>query len=229
MNALMNLFACKSPPDNTINRIEALENQMLDALANKDTINDLVRRVQSLETRADKTDNKLDGHENMLADHERRIKALESMDLSPSAAPTGEIDTGAILKQLKMVQSEVSLMRSDFNEFKDKTAVDLDKLRMEMMQYTDKETGDLKKTLVQKIDSAVDSVKYDLERLRAEFETFKSKDFRDLEARVTALEKKFKLLNDAFSNLKIPESTGTGGVSQEAFDALVGRVNDLQD
>lgn len=107
MNALMNLFACKSPPDNTINRIEALENQMLDALANKDTINDLVRRVQALETRADKSDNKLDGHENMLADHERRIKALESMDLSPSA-PTGDIDTGAILKQLKLVQSEVS-------------------------------------------------------------------------------------------------------------------------
>ena len=60
MNALMNLFACKSPPDNTINRIEALENQMLDALASKDAINDLMRRVQSLETRADKTDNKLD-------------------------------------------------------------------------------------------------------------------------------------------------------------------------
>ena len=45
MNQLMNLFACKSPPDNTINRIEALENQMLDALANKDAINDLMRRV----------------------------------------------------------------------------------------------------------------------------------------------------------------------------------------
>lgn len=33
---------------------------MLDALASKDAINDLMRRVQSLETRADKTDNKLD-------------------------------------------------------------------------------------------------------------------------------------------------------------------------
>ena len=36
-------------------------------------------------------------------------------------------------------------MRSDFTEFKDKTAQDLEKLRMELQQYTDKETGDLKK------------------------------------------------------------------------------------
>lgn len=36
-------------------------------------------------------------------------------------------------------------MRSDFTAFKDQTAIDLDKLRMEMQQYTDKETGDLKK------------------------------------------------------------------------------------
>ena len=54
----------------------------------------------------------------------------------------------------------------------------------------------MKKVLVQKIDNAVDSVKFDVERLRAEFETFKSKEFRDLEARVTALEKKFKFLSD---------------------------------
>ena len=58
-------------------------------------------------------------------------------------------------------------------------------------------------------------------RLRAEF--------KDLEARVTALEKKFLQLQSAFANLKIPESSGGGGVSQEAFNALVQRVNDLED
>jgi hypothetical protein len=31
-----------------------------------------------------------------------------------------------------------------------------------------------------------------------------------------------------FNNLKIPESSGGGGVSQEAFDALVRRVDDLE-
>ena len=105
MNALMNLFACKNPPDNTINRIEALEKQMLDALANNDKINDLLRRVQSLETRADKSDRRLDGNDDPLADHERRIKALESMDLSPGAPVqvSGDLDTAAILKQLQLV------------------------------------------------------------------------------------------------------------------------------
>ena len=120
-------------------------------------------------------------------------------------------------------------MRNDFTSFKEQNAIDLEKLRNDLQNYTDKETGDLKKFMLQKIDTAMDSLKYELDRLRAEFETFKSKDFRDLEARVSALEKKFKLLNDAFANLKIPQSTGTGGVSQEAFDALAQRVAELED
>ena len=45
-------------------------------------------------------------------------------------------------------------------------------------------------------------------------------DFKNLEARVTALEKKFATLQNAFANFKIPEASG-GGVSQEAFNALV--------
>ena len=49
-----------------------------------------------------------------------------------------------------------------------------------------------------------------------------------MEARVAALEKKFLRLSEAFTNLKIPESSGGGGVSQEAFDALVRRVDDLE-
>ena len=68
---------------------------------------------------------------------------------------------------------------------------------------------------------------HELDRLRAEFETHKNKTFKDLETRVVALEKKFLRLSDAFANLKIPEGTG-GGVSQEAFDALVRRVDDLE-
>ena len=97
---------------------------------------------------------------------------------------SGDIDTAAILKQVNMVRSELS-------NFQTKTAQDLEGLRLELRAYTDKETGDLKKMLVKKIDEAVDSLRYELDRLRAEFETFKTKDFRDLEARVSALEKKF--------------------------------------
>ena len=91
----MNIFAAKTPPDNTINRIEALEKKVTDLLNREapapqiihqtvqnikqvteeapvqaapvpagpgldqdalDKIEDLLRRVQGLETRADKTD-----------------------------------------------------------------------------------------------------------------------------------------------------------------------------
>ena len=64
-------------------------------------------------------------------------------------------------------------------------------MRLELQAYTDRETGDVKKFLVKKIDEGLDTLRYEVDRLRAEFENFKNKDFRDLEARVSALEKKF--------------------------------------
>ena len=62
-----------------------------------DKLNDLLRRVQSLETRADKTDREQVIQDERLDDHERRLKGLESLDMTPVAA-SGEIDTSAILK-----------------------------------------------------------------------------------------------------------------------------------
>ena len=147
MAQLMNIFAAKTPPDNTINRIEALEKKVTDLLnrpvpepqiihqtvqnvkqvteeapvqaapagpiidqASLDKIDDLLRRVQGLETRADKTDRHQDQQDETLTDHERRIKALEAMDLSAAVPPTatGEVDTAAILKQVNIVKAEVS-------------------------------------------------------------------------------------------------------------------------
>ena len=104
---------------------------------------------------------------------------------------------------------------------------DLEALRLEMKGYTDKELSAGLKNLNTKIDDMNEKLKHEIERHRAEFETFKNKDFKDLEARVAALEKKFRHLSDAFANLKIPESNNNG-VSQEAFDALVRRVDDLE-
>ena len=106
---------------------------------------------------------------------------------------------------------------------------DLEGLRIELRGYTDTEVSSLKKSLSKKIEDVAEASKYELDRLRAEFETFKSKDFRDLEARVTALEKRMMKLSEAFNNLKIPESSGNGGVSLEAFNALAQRVSDLED
>ena len=71
---------------------------------------------------------------------------------------------------------------------------DLEGLRIELRGYTDTEVSSLKKSLSKKIEDVAEASKYELDRLRAEFETFKSKDFRDLEARVTALEKRMMKL-----------------------------------
>ena len=128
MGELMKHFAMKSPPDNTIKRIEVHEKQMEEALtrhANQrspapvassggpgldqdalDKLNDLLQRVQSLETRAGQTDSKLKAHDDNLTDHERRIKALESMDMGGAAVVSGDVDTAAILKQVNMIRQE---------------------------------------------------------------------------------------------------------------------------
>jgi len=78
------------------------------------------------------------------------------------------------------------------------------------------------------MDDVGDRLQHEVDRLRAEFEQFKNKDFKDLELRVQALEKKFLNLANAFANMKMPEASG-GGVSQEEFNALVQRVADLED
>ena len=235
MSQLMNIFASKTPHDNTIKRIEELENQIKN-LGNPgpagldgdsmSKLNDLLRRVQSLETRADKSDRRMDLADDMLADHERRIKALESKDvpMPEITSSSGEVDMTALKNFIAL---EVSKVRNEVNTLESKVKVDLDQLRIELRGYTDQQTDTVSQKLTLKMNEAFEKLSYEQDRLRAEFETFKSKDFRDLEARVTALEKKFLRLQEAFNNLKIPESAG-GGVSQEAFDALVQRVNDLE-
>ena len=63
--------------------------------------------------------------------------------------------------------------------------------------------------------------------LNAEFENFKQRDFRELEGRVTALEKKLKNLAEAFNNLKIPEATG-GGIDEGALKQIYEKLAELE-
>lgn len=186
-------------------------------------LTDLLQRVQSLETRAGQTDTKLKSHDDTLADHERRLKALESMDMGGSTTVvSGEVDTASILKQ-------VGLIRQEFVNFREvKYVEDLEGLRNELKGYTNKEVATAKTSLSKEIKETNEALKYELDRLRAEFETFKSRDFKDLEARVSALEKKLQRLNEVVANLKIPESSGGSGVSEEAFRQLEQRVHNLE-
>ena len=109
-----------------------------------------------METRADKTDRHQDQQDETLNDHERRIKALEAMDLSASVPVSGDVDTAAILKQVNIVKAEVSQVRSESLTFKEKTINDLEALRLELRGYTDKEVGDASKKLTKKITDLTD-------------------------------------------------------------------------
>lgn len=67
---------------------------------------------------------------------------------------------------------------------------ELDKLKLEISKYVDKEVDRLERV----VQSSVDGVKIDLDNLRREFEAFKNNDFKKLQDRVTALEKRLKEL-----------------------------------
>ena len=98
MNALYNVFASKNPPDNTIKRIEALEAKVADLDGFKDqATQQLAKHTSDIAS--------LQGLQDILNQHDARIKALENME-----APTvsGDLDTDAILKQVNLVKSELS-------------------------------------------------------------------------------------------------------------------------
>ena len=62
--------------------------------------------------------------------------------------------------------------------------------------------------------------------LSAEFENFKQRDFRELEARVSALEKRCQRLAEQFANFKIPEMGAP--TDDSALRALAEKVADLE-
>jgi len=96
MNALYNIFASKSPPDNTIKRIEALEKQVA-SMSKVDE--DLTKRVVALEAFCDDTDHVIhEQHDKVFALLDKRIKKLEAAEAPVMPNMTGDIDTAAILK-----------------------------------------------------------------------------------------------------------------------------------
>ena len=109
----------------------------------------LTTRVQILEKG-------LGAANNTLNVHTTDINALKNV--KPIEMPeTGEIDTSAIFKAIKAVETNL-------NSFKSETEED-----------QEKQWAAIKKC---------DNLGHELDRLRAEFEMHKNKDFKDLEARV---------------------------------------------
>ena len=105
--SLMNIFASKNPPDNTIKRIYDLENLFkdlngrvkgLDGLT--DRLASLEGRVAKLETRADSSEKRLDVDEADIEELKRKVAALENMEIPDSGPAPANLDTAGIMKQI---------------------------------------------------------------------------------------------------------------------------------
>lgn len=232
INQLMNIFASKQNPDNTIKRIYDLENGLKDTnsrLHNLDGLTDrlenLENRVAKLETRADGSDKRLDTDEADIEELKKRLTALEGMEM-PTGAVSENLDTGAIIKQIQLIKNEFNTFKVEI--IKKAPTVDLDKLRTELKDHTNKEVENLERSTNQRIKDATDSLSHKHEMLSAEFENFKQRDFRELEGRVTALEKKFAKLAEAFANFKVPDGGGMP-IDDGAIRALAEKVGDIED
>ena len=111
-----------------------------------DRLASLEGRVAKLETRADGSDKRLDTHDADIEELKKRLAALEGIE-SPEAP--ANLDTAGILKQVQLVKNEFNTFKIEVN--KKAPIVDLDKLRNEMKEYTDKEVGTAEKSLKEKI------------------------------------------------------------------------------
>ena len=153
---------------------------------------DLADRVAALEE-------KTSGHDDTLAKHQEEIDALKAAisGMDSGAPVSGDIDTNQLLMRLNMLSEQVKSKC-------DKS--DLEKLRFEVKQYADDEINKLRREM----QDSLEGLRFEIERLRAEFENFKNRDFADLVSRVATLEKKVSTLINTVSNIKMPENIGTG-------------------
>lgn len=99
-------------------------------------------------------------------------------------------------------------------------------MKIDYKAYTDKAVSDLDDKLTLKLDNAIATLNHEIERLRAEFEMHKNKDFKDLENRVSALEKKLNAILDRLNSM----GNGQGQMMDEGRIAnLERRVQALED
>jgi len=215
MNALYATFAMKSKPDDTINRINALEaltKGLGDRLDKDDTqLGDLTKRMAALETKVNK-------------DHEERIKALEASvkaikdsmaGMSSGTGNDSNLDTAQIMMRINLLNVEINK----------KIDIHIANNQMESNQATLK---DLLHKMSKQMESNQNKHNSDIEQLRAEFEFHKNKDFTALAERVTALEKKHSQLANTVANWKVPEAKGGNGVDSSVIRELQDRVSALE-
>lgn len=107
MQMLYETFAMKTKPDDTINRIKALEAGAKDMLERHDKADslsdDLSKRLGALETKVN------GNHEDRITALEKEIQALKDAMSGMGSGNTGEgIDTAQIMMRINMISVEVN-------------------------------------------------------------------------------------------------------------------------
>jgi hypothetical protein len=218
IDSLYSIFAMKSKPDETIIRIEALENQAKQMLERHDAADKVAinscDRLTALEAKVN------ENHEKRIKTLEDDLTALRTSISNMSVGPTttgGNVDTSAIMMKIDMINVEVN------------KKIDVLVVNSQM----DNQWGKLKDLidgLTLQMQKNQDAHNHALDMLRAEFEHHKNKDFAALIERVAALEKRLNGLTTIVNNLKSNSGgePSTGGVDEERFKALVDRVDRLE-
>jgi len=98
MNELYNIFAMKTPPESTIDRIKALEE------LTQQTAKELKSTTSLAENNKERLD-KLEpcvtkDHEERITELEKKIEALQNVQPVPD---NGNVDTGAIMMKIQML------------------------------------------------------------------------------------------------------------------------------
>lgn len=179
------MFAMKREPENTINRIKALEELTKDFAAKGD-FQDLSDRLNKVETKVNK-------------DHESRITALETdlKALKDSMAGLGQdnskIDTSQIMIQINLLKVEIT------------KKVDTSNLEHELKVLDNRLTTTTEK-LVKDWEAKINNLSHSLELISQDLSYFKSNDFAKLTDRVTELEKLLRSLKSQIAGLGKSES-----------------------
>lgn len=143
----------------------------LDRFVDKDAFESLKQRVASLEQGASETNARVKNAENEIEALKRMIQAMGN--IGQGKGDTTNIDATQILVRINLIAEEV---RSKAEK------VDVEKLRLDFTKYTDREC--------QKVEKLTIDLRHEIDRLRAEFEQHRSKEFNPLVERVAALEKR---------------------------------------
>jgi hypothetical protein len=151
----------------------------------------------------------------MIKDSEDKLNNLKMMTVNfisvtkEAAKNTMDLDT---------INAKFSEVKGDVARKPDKD--DLDKVKFDCGKYTDRSEGLLKKEL----EARIKTVKFEHDRLLAEFEMHAENDFKELQAKVTALEKKNSTLTAELKKNSIPKSSDGTGASSLEISKILGLI-----